>query len=102
MKNGISQNACSTSPRMDADFGEQCSYAHRQVDEQPNKRSKKNGDKSAVAMLKKGNWHERGPVTDQGHDRLGKPGKRSDKKLDKSHLNVDDLMHGNWVAYFKT
>ena len=29
-----------------------CSYAHRQVDEQPCKRSKKNGDKSAVAMLK--------------------------------------------------
>ena len=33
-------------------FGEKCSYAHRQVDEQPSKRSKKNGDKSAVAMLK--------------------------------------------------
>ena len=29
-----------------------CSYAHRQIDEQPSKRSKKNGDKSAVAMLK--------------------------------------------------
>ena len=33
-------------------FGEKCSYAHRQVDEQPSKRSQKNGDKSAVAMLK--------------------------------------------------
>ena len=33
-------------------FGEKCSYAHRQVDEQPTKRSKKNDDKSAVAMLK--------------------------------------------------
>ena len=33
-------------------FGEKCSYAHRQVDEQPSKRFKKNGDKSAVAMLK--------------------------------------------------
>ena len=33
-------------------FGEKCPYAHRQVDEQPGKRSKKNGDKSAVAMLK--------------------------------------------------
>ena len=32
--------------------GEKCSYAHRQVDEQPGERSKKNGDKSAVAMLK--------------------------------------------------
>ena len=33
-------------------FGEKCSYAHRQVNEQPSKRSKKNGDKSADAMLK--------------------------------------------------
>ena len=33
-------------------FGEKCSHAHRQVDEQPSERSKKNGDKSAVAMLK--------------------------------------------------
>ena len=34
-------------------FGEKCSCAHRQVDEQPSKRLQKNGDKSAVAMLKK-------------------------------------------------
>ena len=61
-------------------FGEKCSYAHCQVDEQPTKRSKKN-DKSAVAMLKKGNWQERELVTDECHDRPGKPGKRSDKKL---------------------
>ena len=33
-------------------FGEKWSYAHRQVDEHFSKRSKKNGDKSAVAMLK--------------------------------------------------
>ena len=33
-------------------FGEKCSYAHRQVEERPSKRLKKNGDKSAVAMLK--------------------------------------------------
>ena len=32
-------------------------------------------------MLKKGDWHERGAVTDQGHDRLGKPGKKGDNKL---------------------
>ena len=60
---------------------EKCSCAHHQVDEQPSERSKKNDDKSAVAMLKKNDWHERGPVTDQFHDRLGKPDKRSDKKL---------------------
>ena len=33
-------------------FGEKCSYVHRQVEEQPSERFKKNGDKSAVAMLK--------------------------------------------------
>ena len=33
-------------------FGEKCSRAHREVDEQPTKKSKKNGDKSAVALLK--------------------------------------------------
>ena len=62
-------------------FGETCSFAHRQVDEQPTKRSEKNDDKSAVAILKKGDWQERGPVTDQCHDRSGKPDERSDEKL---------------------
>ena len=33
-------------------FGEKCSNAHRQVEEQPSKRSQQNCDKSAVAMLK--------------------------------------------------
>ena len=40
-------------------FGEKCSYARRQVDERPGKRSKKNDDKSAVAMLKKYELHDR-------------------------------------------
>ena len=62
-------------------FGEKCSFAHRQVDEQPTKRSKKNDDKSAVAVMKKGYWQEKEPVTDQCHDRPGKPGKNSVKKL---------------------
>ena len=31
---------------------EKCSYLHREVDEQPCEKSQKNGDKSAVAMLK--------------------------------------------------
>ena len=65
---------------------EKCSYAHRQVDEQPSKRSKKNDDKSAVAMLKKNDWQEREPVTDECHDRPGKPGKRSDKKLGQKFI----------------
>ena len=62
-------------------FGEKCAFAHRQVDEQPTERSKKNDDKSAVAILNKGDWQERGPVTDQCPDRSGKPDKMSDKKL---------------------
>ena len=33
-------------------FGEKCSNAHRDVDEQPSKKSQKNGDKSATATLK--------------------------------------------------
>ena len=38
-------------------LGDKCSYAHRQVDEQPSKKSRKNGDKSAVAILKiHGKW----------------------------------------------
>ena len=62
-------------------FWEKCSYAHRQVDEQPTKRSKKNDDKSAVAILKKGDRHERESVSDACHDRTEQPGKRSVKKL---------------------
>ena len=62
-------------------FGEKCSFAHRQVDAQPTKWSESNNDKIAVALLKKGDWHERGSVAHQSHDRSGKPDKRSDKKL---------------------
>ena len=62
-------------------FGEKCSFAHRQVDAQPTKWSKSNNDKSAVAMLKKGDWKEREPVTDECHHRTEKPVKRSDNKL---------------------
>ena len=40
-------------------FEEKCSCAHRRVEEQPGKRSKKNGDKSAVAMLKRHEQHQR-------------------------------------------
>ena len=81
VKSGTLQNACSTRPRAVVRLWEKCSYAHRLVHEQPTKRSKKNDDKSAVAMLKKGDWHERELVTDECHDQPGKPDERSDKKL---------------------
>ena len=58
-------------------FGEECSYAHRQVGEQPSKRSKKNDDKSAVAMLKKYDRHDRTwqlvGNRDESHERPGQP-----------------------------
>ena len=83
VKSGTLQNALFYKTKSGCRFGEKCSYAHRQVDEQPTKRSKKNDDKSAVAMLKKGDWHERRLVADQGHDRPGQPDKKSDKKLER-------------------
>ena len=63
-------------------FGEKCSYAHRQVDAQPSERSKKNDDKSAVAMLKKIDLHESvwQPVVnrDRNHERPGRPNVKRD------------------------
>ena len=81
-------------------FGEKCSFAHRQVDEQPTK----NDDKSAVAMLKKGYWHEsvRELVINCGHDRSGRPGKKRDHELERGPSKRRSLTHGNWVVYFKT
>ena len=63
-------------------WGKVLFYAHRQVDEQPTKMSKKNDDKSAVAMLKKGDWHE-SPVINQGHDRPGQPGKQRGSEMER-------------------
>ena len=57
-------------------FGEKCSYAHRQVDEQLSKRSKQNGDKSTVAMLKKNQHHQ-----------------RTERRM------LTHQIHDNWVAY---
>ena len=52
------------------------------VDEQPSRKSKKNDDKSAVAMLKKNDWHEIvwQPVVnrDKSHDGSGRPDKNRD------------------------
>ena len=40
--------------------------------------------------------------TDQCHDRSGQPDKEVIKSWDEDLLNVDHLIHDNWVAYFKT
>ena len=82
VKNGTLQNACSTRPRVVVGLGRS---AHSHIVRLMNtKWSNKNDDKSAVAILKKGDWHGRGPVTDQGHDRSGQPDKRGDKKLERN------------------
>ena len=81
VKNGTLQNACSTRPRVVVGLEKS---AHSHIGRLMNSRRKglkRIMTKSAVAMLKKGNWQEREPVTDGCHDRLGKPGKRSDKKV---------------------
>ena len=90
VENGTLQNAClyyKTKTKSGCRFGEKCSFAHRQADEQPTRRSKTNDDKSAVATLKKGNWQERESVSDGCHDRPGKPGKRSGEKLGQNSSN---------------
>ena len=77
-------------------FGQKCSFAHRQVDEQPTKRSKKNDDKSAVAMLKKrviGKKENLLPTKvtiDQGN-----LARKVIISWNEDLLNVDHLMHGN-------
>ena len=43
-------------------------------------------------MLKKGNWQEREPVTDECHDRPGNLGREVTRNWDKIHLNVNLLM----------
>ena len=101
VKDGILQNACSTRPRVVVGLVKGAHSHIVQVDEQPTKRSKKNDDKSAVAMLKKGDWQEREPVTDQCHDRSGKPDKRSDKKLGQKsskRRSSDATAIGLWIS----
>ena len=92
VKNGTLQNVCFTRPRVVADLGKSALYAHRQVDEQPSKRSKKNGDKSAVAMLKKHVLHDRPrqPVVnrDKSHDRTGIPAVCRDTRHERHGLVV--------------
>ena len=80
VKSGTLQNACSTRPRAVVDLEKS---AHSHIVRLMNSRRKdlKRILTSAVAMLKKGNWQEREPVTDGCHDRSGKLDKMSDKKL---------------------
>ena len=52
VESGTLQNACSTSPRVVADLENSALVCIARLTNSRQKRSKKNGDKSAVAMLK--------------------------------------------------
>ena len=85
VKSGTLQNACSTRPRVVVGLGRSTHSHIVRLMNSRQKRSQKNDDKSAVALLKKGDWHEQGFVTDQYHDKSGRPDqKRSDKKLGRN------------------
>ena len=79
-------------------FGEKCSFAHRQVDEQPTKRSKSNKCWK-MEIGKRENLSPMLVTIERGN--LGK-GKEVTRNWDKFHRNVSYLMHDNWVAYFRT
>ena len=85
VKSGTLQKCLFYKTKSGCRFGEKCSYAQRQVDEQPSKGSKKNGDNSEVAISKKNDMHESvwQPVVnrDKSHDRPGRP----DIKRDTCH-----------------
>ena len=84
-------------------FGEKCSCEHRQVDAQPSKWSKSNTDKSAVAILKKGNWRGRENLSQMLVTiERGNLCEEVIRNWDKIHPDVSFLMHDNWVAYFRT
>ena len=59
MKSGTLQNACSTRPRVVADLVKSALMRIARLMNSRAKRSKKNDDKSAVAMLKKNEHHHR-------------------------------------------
>ena len=80
VKNGTLQNACSTRPRAVVGLGKS---AHSHIVRLMNSRQKglERMMTKVLWLLKKGNWQEREFVIDECHDRPGKLGKRSDKKL---------------------
>ena len=76
-------------------IGEKCSYAHRQVDEQPSKKSQKNGDKIAVATIVwsnlPGDPHQRSSNAPKFEDQWQEQGAREAAwKLAKSVLKLKE------------
>ena len=84
VKDGILLNACSTKTRMVAVLVRSAHSHTVRLMNSRRKGPKRIMTKSAVALLKKGDWHERESVTDRSRDRSGKPDKRSDEKLGRN------------------
>ena len=84
VEGGTLQNACSTRPRAVAGLGKSARVHIVRLMNNPAK-GPKNGYRSAVAMLKKGDCHEsvRELVINyvKGHDRSGRPDKKRDQEL---------------------
>ena len=85
VKSGTLQSACFTTPRVVACLGKSAVMHIVRLMNSLVEGPKKNDDKSAVALLKKGDWHEnvREPVVNhaEGHDRSGRPDKKRDHEL---------------------
>ena len=81
-------------------FGEKCSFAHRQVDEQPTKRSKTNDDKKYSSYVEEGKLARKRTC----HRWMSRSTRGTEviRNWDKIRLNVILLMYDNWVAYFRT
>ena len=85
VKGGTLQNACFTRPRVVAGLGKSARMHTVRLMNSRLIGPKKSDDKSAVAMLKKNDWHEnvREPAVNhvKGHDRSGRPDKKRDHEL---------------------
>ena len=103
VKNGTLQNACSTRPRVVVGLGKSAHSHIVRLMNSRQKRSKKNDDKSAVAVLKKGEIGKKENLLPMNVtiDR-GNLGRKVIRNWDKIHLNVNFLIHDNWVVSFKT
>ena len=93
---------------MDADLGKSALMHIARLMNNLVKRSKKNGDKSAVAMPKKNEHHHRTgrPVVnrDENRERSGRPDINRDTchELKRGLLDVDHRAYDIWVVSFKT
>ena len=86
VRSGTLQNACSTRRRMVADLGKSARMRIARLMNNLVKRSKMNGDKIAVAMLKKHDLHER----------------TGQLVVNRDLLSADHRIHDNWVVSFRS